>query len=450
MREVRQSLKPYFFSHKIVLILLGCFITLRFIFPFISNPVDHLFADSAHHWNAGKHLLNPTVMDALNPKLYQFYIFILRFISGDTPFIIAFFTGVLCASLPYLWYKAARECMTKTPALLLALLIATCPSLWTIYAYFMNETLLLNLMALATWLSLRAIRKHTFRSAIVAIFIWILAIHTRSVALPFAIFFTSWILYTHSARWKLLTASALMTLAIAIPAGLHSYSTLHIFAPLGYNGLIELYRKSGAQSVAFTTTDGQSSPQTHFFVGSAAVGVSPLYPLDYHTYRTPTPYKWTIDLTQGKRDWQHALDTLDYSFTDYVRETQENILFFFLGHSWPEIAVPSWSIRQTMSNKVMTIPPFLYGYHLHYRYIWTLCLIILVAHIMKEQPRITKSITIFTLLCCAGLILQDIGPTNGRFRKPLEPYILLCTVMALHTRYQQKYRQLKPTDLPKP
>ena len=141
--------------------------------------MDHLFADMLYHWNAGKHLFNPSVMDAINPKFYQLYMAILREVSGDNRYVIALVTGGLCASLPWLWYKACREFMDKWQALVTAVLIAGCPTLWTVYGYFMNETLLLNMMALATWMSLRAGRKRTGWAVAVAVICWVLAVHTR-------------------------------------------------------------------------------------------------------------------------------------------------------------------------------------------------------------------------------------------------------------------------------
>ncbi len=415
--------------------LLLALMVLRFLFPFFSNPVDHLFADTLHHWLAAEHLLAPTVMDAINPKAYQVYMFVLRLVSQDNAWVIAFFTGALCASLPYLWYRAARELMGQKAALAVGLLVASCPSLWTIYAYFMNETLLLNLMGLATWMSLRALRKQTMGAFFVAVLFWVLAMHTRAVAAPFAVLFILVMMWKQRQWLKQILLVMVVGASCIVPAGLHSYQTLHIFAPLGYTKIAEIYRKHGSVGVEYKTYAHEGAEKEgHLFMGPNVYGRNIGAPFfAFASDRDVGFCRWEVDLSKGRVDWDAALAKIDYGSEKYWRDVKENMLFFFLGYSWPEVPVPMWKLREGAKEQV-NYPAEIESYHLHYRWLWGMFVLLMVVMVWRMPFGMAKLMVMGTLLLIGAFILQDVGLVTGRFRKPFEPFILLSVVAVLCAR----------------
>lgn len=436
---------------KIALWVLFGLMGLRFVFPFISNPVDHLFADTMHHWLSAEHLLAPTVMDAINPKMYQLYLFVLRGISQDNAVVIAFFTGLLCASLPYFWYRAAREILPKMAAIVVGLLVATCPTLWTIYAYFMNETLLLNLMGLAVWMSLRAMRKQTLWAFAVAVLCFVLAMHTRAVALPFAVFFIvlmvgkNWLVSREKraeAMGKLMkqgVVTVLLVVVCAVPASLHSHLTLKLYAPYGYTKIAEIYRKHGSVGVEYKTYAHEGAEKEgHLFMGPNVYGRNIGAPFfEFKSDRDVGFYRWEVDLSKGRADWDAALAKIDYGSEKYWRDVKENALFFFLGYSWPEVPVPMWKLREGAKEQV-DYPAIIEQYQLHYRWLWGVFVLVMLALVWRMPMGIAKLLVMGTLLLTLMFIMQDVGLVTGRFRKPFEPFILLSFVAVLTARKGKK------------
>lgn len=399
---------------------------LRFFFPFFYNPIDNLFGDSLYHWESGKNLLNPTVIDGIDPKLYQIYLGFLYFISQENYYIIAFFTGVMCASMPFFWYKAVREISSKNTSIIAALLISLCPTLWFIYGFFMNETILLNMMAIAVWMTLRAVRKNDNISFIYAVIFLTLASLSRSIAIPFMVAGIGFLLYKSNERIKKSLCTVIILISLLVPAGMHTYKAINIFAPFGYHGLIEIYRKSGSLGLNCKTEKGN-----YLMMGNAIPGKQPLEP--FYTYKSPRSlnlYSWNINTRNGKKDWEKVLKSIDYTFGDYILDTKENLLFFFFGYSWPETPVPSWKLRDSAKNPA--VYPYVLEFYLHnYRWMWSIYTAIMFIGLFIVSNKIHRIFILGTLVYIAAVILQDTALITGRFRKPLEPFIIISVVFTL-------------------
>ena len=143
---------------RILQVTFGVLLVLRLLYPVLSSPLDHLFSDPLRHWDNGRFFLHPTLMGSNDPYLYQLWLFVLQRVARWSHAGISLGTGLLCALMPYGWYRALRELVPKHVALFGAVLMAVLPDFLGIYAYFMNETLLLSLMGFAFWLTFRARR----------------------------------------------------------------------------------------------------------------------------------------------------------------------------------------------------------------------------------------------------------------------------------------------------
>jgi len=411
---------------KILKNLFWLTLILRFIFPFFFNPIDNLYADSLYHWESGKNLLNPKVIDGIDPKLFQLYAGLLFLISQENYYIIAFISGLLCASLPFFWYKALREISTKNISLIAAIIISICPTLLFIYGFFMNETILLNMMAIASWMTLRAARKKDNKSFIYAIIFLILAALSRSIAIPFMLSGILFLIYKSDEKIKKSFITFSILISLLIPAGMHAYKAINIFAPFGYHGLIEIYRKSGSLGLNCKT-----EKDSYLMMGNAIPGKQPLEP--FYTYKSPRSndfYKWSINTENGKEDWEKELKAINYGFDNYLLDTKENLFFFLFGYSWPETAVPSWKLRDAANNPAI-YPYILNSYLENYRWLWSIYLLIMFAGIFIVSNKKYKIFILGTFIYIAALILQDTALVTGRFRKPLEPFIIISMIFTL-------------------
>jgi hypothetical protein len=114
----------------------------RLLFPFFDSPLTHIWSDPQRHWDNAALFLHPNIMGSSDPYLYQLWLFAVRWISNDHPPVVQLACGLLCAAMPIGWYGALRELLPKPWALVGALIIALIPESISLYAYFMNETLL--------------------------------------------------------------------------------------------------------------------------------------------------------------------------------------------------------------------------------------------------------------------------------------------------------------------
>jgi 4-amino-4-deoxy-L-arabinose transferase-like glycosyltransferase len=241
----------------------------RLMLPVYYGPMDHFYSDMVRHWNNGIDLFNPPLWGAIDSKLYQVYMAVLIRLGGQAEAPIHLYSGVLCAALPYVWYRAIRELYGKNTSLKLGLCIGLCPSFLVIYEYFMTETLLLVMLGLSVWQTLRAVRIKTRRAIVLAGVINALTCYTRLIALPVSLALTVY-LWSVTPCKKALMRSALGVFGLLyVIFGLHSLKVIDRFSALGYPSINAFYHFSGAQSFEMILTNERyifSSPSFHIYV----------------------------------------------------------------------------------------------------------------------------------------------------------------------------------------
>src|SRR5579863_9168421 len=117
--------------------LFGAVLVIRLLYPFFNSPLSHIFSDPQRHWDNAALFLHPSVMGSGDPYLYQLWLFALRQVADGSSAAILTACGVLCALMPYGWYRALRELMPRTAALRAGTLIGLWPPFLGCYAYFM-------------------------------------------------------------------------------------------------------------------------------------------------------------------------------------------------------------------------------------------------------------------------------------------------------------------------
>lgn len=402
---------------RILKLLFLAALIFRFLVPIYDNPLDNRFSDPGRHWQNGENLLHPFFMSSIDPKLYQLYIYLVHIVSGDKPAVVGVFSGMLSLAMGIVWYRVCRELFPRRTALILGIIISLCPSLTAIYSLFMNETLLLLLLGTGFWLTLRACRKQQVGTAVWAIVIWALACYTRVIALPLALACLWYMLYAFpQTRWRLAGFTLVLYGLLAIPAGWHSYQNLNVVAPFGHPALNSFYYYGHSRIVEVNTDRGLygfSSPSFYYPIGE------PFFTFNY--CRPETPARADILTVKGSEDWDNAIALAKQNF-DWDKLScamRENLSFLFFANSWPDSAA-QWGYK------------WLYYVNFHSRWMWMPLMFLLLIGAPQAKTRKPEML----ILCCAlglllVLMLQQAVVMEGRYRKPLEPLLLISAAILL-------------------
>jgi len=402
---------------QLLSLLFGHALLFRFLFPFLYSPMEQLWSDPARHWHNGlRFFSNPQFMNGVDAKFYQLFMWAMAQTLVLHPQIILVISGLLCAASAYVWYKAAREVLTKTPALIVAIIIALHPSLLNIYSYFMNETVAILLMGLGVWLTLRTRRKGTPQAFLLACFIWVLAVHTRSSLIPAALLSVCFMLpFVKTEKLKAIFISASVFAMITGASAVYTYNILSRFSPFMVTAPTQAYHYSGARSYQLNILDeaiyGWSSP---------TLDSRPLLPFsNYGTYRNeanPPQYVFTFRKMDGAAVWDAEIKRLKaaYSWEHRFKDILDNVVFFTVGGSWPDASRGHddrsiWMINHTL------------------RWTWPLIIIAVLLlfpflRLREEAAYVVGLLFAITLL----MYLQQTGVMEGRYRKPFEPLLILA------------------------
>jgi hypothetical protein len=405
--------------------LFGASLVLRLLYPFFASPLDRLYSDPARHWDNALHFFEPSVMGSSDPYLYQVWLFTLqRFaasgtLGGFAPTVLLG-CGVLCAAMPYGWYRALKELLPKRQALCGALIIALTPSLLDIYGYFMNETLLLTLTGFAFWLTLRARRKETLGAFYAAAAVWIAVGFTRVVLWPVALACLAWIALRPPRPFLKMAGAALIFASIGVPAGLHCRAALGFFSPFGNPYLASIYRHSGRKVIHL-----DFGPRGRYEFGSPSFYNPTLYPFsDWLTARDGV-VAVRIDTALGRQSWlnEDARISAEPGLPK-LQDFCENMLYLALGQPWP--ANDSRTLVGTLS--VWT------------RWLWPPLWLIVAAALLRGRFGGRERLL---PLCGLGMLIllaaQRGGIIEGRYRMPIDPILLAAAILAF-ARHDPKPR----------
>lgn len=401
--------------------LFGATLLLRLLYPFFSSPLDRLFSDPARHWDNALHFLHPSVMGSGDPYLYQVWLFGLHQLTGQSMPGVLLGCGVLCAAMPYGWYRALKELLPMPWALGGGVLIALVPSFLGIYAYFMNETLLLSLTGFAFWLTLRARRKATVGSFVTACILWVAVDFTRVVLSPISLVCLLWIALRPPRPWLKLLWGLVLFAIIAVPAGLHCRAALGFFSPFGNPYMAEIYRHSGNKEITL-----DYGPQGNYGFGSPSFYNPTFYPFsDWMTDRVGE-VAVVIDTTRGRATWiqedQRIRAARRFS---KIRDYWENLLYLGFGQPWPA------NDRGTLVGALTVWT----------RWLWPPIIAVVAFGVARGRFAGREwLLPICGLLTLALLAVQDGGIIEGRYRLPVDPIILAALVVLVYRWVDGKIR----------
>jgi hypothetical protein len=405
--------------------LFGAALLQRLLYPFFNSPLEHLYSDPGRHWNNALHFLDPDVLGSGDPYLYQLWLFLLQRLAGLdsaaglSASAILLGCGLLCAAMPYGWYRALRELLSAQWALSGALAIALVPETLGIYGYFMNETLLLSLTGFAFWLTLRAARQGSVAAFAWASLLWLAVGFTRVVLWPAALLSLGWSARPSVRPWQKIASAAVLFALLAIPAGLHCRAALGFFSPVGNLYLNEIYRESGRRLIELDFgRDGQ------YEFGSPSYFNPTFYPFsDWTSSRTGT-FRVSIDTREGRAPWVRARQQARAARSfPRLTDAWENLLYLGLGQPWPQ-------------NDPRTLVGSL---SIWTRWLWPplFALVALGALRLRFSGR-EWLLPASGLLMLALLAVQQQGIMEARFRMPVDPILLAALVVMLHRRRRER------------
>ncbi len=417
-------------SYRVLMLLIILGSCVRIFVCLQHNPMDYLWSDPLRHWQNGLAFPRGGYFGASDPILFQVYIFVLQKVSHGNRIVVGLASALLSVLMPWTYYRAARDFgLRKLPALWVWLLITVAPSLLAIYHYLMTETLLLLLEGAALWMTALYLRRGGSRVYLASVFFWTLACLTKPNVIPLAGVCLLWSWWKKLPSFGAIAAGFALVLILLLPQAIRSKVGLGFVAPFGNPWLTRIQHRSGATTLGLNyysharkDTPSSALRQNVYYCGftSPSSSTYPFLPFSRWRIRrasnNPTTMVISINSAYGAQGWKDVYDSLHVGWREWLAQWRENIVLFFFAPSWPEIQVGQWDDQ--LSNIT--------------RWVWApLVVFVLVCNargfLRRQFDLIPVVVTLFTLF----LALQNTVTFEGRYRKPLEPLLLMNLVWIL-------------------
>ncbi|MFH1066580.1 MAG: glycosyltransferase family 39 protein [bacterium] len=391
--------------------------------------MSFLWSDMERHWANGLHFWDPSIISSGDALMYQVFLYLVQKLTQQNVIGINFICGLLAVATPYFFYRAMRELkVSKNYALVLFALVVWLPSLASVFHYFLTETLLLFLLGLGLWMMGRYLRKGDFVSFLTSVVVWTLACLTKSSVLLLALVCVAYSLVHRPQSLKNIAAVCVLTIFLLLPSAVRSYRILGFSAPLGSVWINKILFHSGKQGVRVQFKHTGYG----WIFGSPSSHIRPLEPLSQWQMKRAGPVTWVVvevDPTRGKLDWVEAHRELHYSWGDWWQQQRENFVLLFFAPSWPESYSP-----YEVEGRINYLQ----------RWIWApLIFYIFVGNVILFCKRQFDFIPLIMTVFFFFLLFQNVTIMEGRYRKPLEPLVLMNGVYLMERSERRNSRGLK-------
>jgi len=375
------------------------------------RPSQLIYSDMHRHWDNAQNFLKPGPMGSANPWFYQWWLYTTRKLTNDAEYPMAFINLALSYLTMLFWYLLAREVVKdRRVALAYIAVMGLLPTHVFVFMYYMSETLLLPLVGAGLWLAARAAKKRSPVRFLTSIAVWTMAVLTKSVAVPAAVFASAYALWFQRKRWwPLLVAGAVGIMAIGfVPAAKHAYVHLHRYTVFGDGTNVAIYFASGARDYQVTWGPKRGRRYTYVF-SSPSYYISPFHPYKWRTKRQGI-VKFTLDPNEEGRDvrarFQQELVANKHKLPRLIFE---NFIFLSFGHNWPMAGLDNDLGKICLKERVIWFPLILTS---------TIGAVITLWRRIRPLPAIT-------LLLTLALYSAHMTVMEGRYRKVIEPIVLL-------------------------
>ncbi len=399
-------------SHPILLAIITWGSVLRIFVCLNHHPMDYLWSDPGRHWDNGNNFLGETFFGASDPVVYQAYVWLLRAVTVDNRLLIGIAVSVLSVFMPWIYYRAAREFgVDKKSGLMAWAILSWVPSLFVIYHYFMMETLLLPLVGFALWMTGRNLRKKTQMSYLVSVIVWMIGILTKLSVVPLAAVCLAYSWWQMGRSWRLACLGVGLAGLMMIPSAIRSHSYFGFYAPFGNLWIHKILHSSQKEKLLLNAPELKQL----FFVSPSSRQM-PLFPISHWSIlrlHEVDPLKIIVDFKEGSRDWEDAYNQIELPFSDRLRLHFENVVLFLFSPSWPDSDRKEWDGWLNFWTRWMWAP---------------LIFFVLKYNTMAFQKNEWELLPLATTLFILFLMFQNSVTMEGRYRKPLEPLLILNVV----------------------
>jgi hypothetical protein len=229
--------------------------------------------------------------------------------------------------------------------------------------------------------------------------------------------------------WRPLIAAAAAGIAgtgIWIAAQ-HSLPILEYATPFGDNPTASLYLVSAAKIYQTTYTKPGKYSYTYGF-SSPSLYISPFYPFKFYESVRKGTFSYTTNVeTHGKDLKELWWKELAKNKRVMPRLIFENLVVLAFGHAWPESGLDNTQGRVCVTERWIWFPLTLLAVFGSLRYM-----------VRRRELRLVPALTVFAVCVLYG---SQLVVMEGRYRKPIEPLVILAIV------WLRDARRLKPASL---
>lgn len=201
-----------------------------------------------------------------------------------------------------------------------------------------------------------------------------------------------------------------VVVVMLVPSSIRSEKYLGFIAPLGNPWVVELGHRDDAYSVQIDVGNAK------YFFSSPSANSGPLDPFSswmIHRSYSRASLHVVIDPRYGARDWQEASDQIHPDMKTRGGELLENVILFLFSPTWPDSDRTSWDGWVNFYARWMWAPLIFFLLDCNLRIFFR-----------GNFPLIPVAVTVLTLF----LAFQNMATMEGRYRKALEPLLLLNLV----------------------
>ncbi len=388
------------------------------------QPNDHMVSDAQRHFDNGQSFLNPEYLNGFDPIPYQAYVFFIQTLTGGDTNALAIAAGLLSVITACCFFRAALAWrIDRSVAIWFAVVVAWMPSLAIIHHFYMIESLMLFFTAVALWASGNAWHCNTRLSFFVAVTLWSVAALTKLTVAPAGavLLFLIWLRSDNRAHTFVI--GLVVAAALVLPNAIRSERILGFYAPFGTATLMQkVYRKANTEHI-----DYEREGRFVYFTAPSIYSY-PFAPFSDWQKSLSGGRTVSVEITPEteRQDWKNAADKISVTLPERIASTCENALMFLFDKSWPDTTA-TW--------------PGVFNYWL--RWIWfPLILFVFVGFVLqlRSTRKIPAPVVTATVCLVLFLLLQQTAVMEGRFRKAVEPLLILSAFM-LYQWLRDRYRK---------
>jgi hypothetical protein len=375
-------------------------------------PTDYVYSDPARHWFDATHPLETNPLTGIDPPAYDIWLGMIAHLTVGDRLAMGIYAAVLSLTAPFAWFLFARSVLRHpTLALWFWATLVWLPSWVGVFSYFMNETLLIPLIGLSLWQSVRE-DVDSGKRWVVLNLTWAVTCLTRLIALPLACVAIGFALSGTRRMLRRALLAALVWACVLTPAAYRAKQIINIATPFGLPYPHHIYWESGMRDIYLHLSRPSRAATFNYHFAANSVFNEPLRPFSHYQVRPSGQVDVFVNLDKGSEDWRAAAELYAPTFSARMHLYGENALLFLLGDSWPD------GHREFFWENV--------AYHFHWGWAFIVLGSVIGSVVYVCRTRSVQLMPALTITALLVPLLSNAGLMEARFRKPLEGIFILA------------------------